>query len=118
MIYTSGTLALAALEYLVHVEPENAPDDLIALTIEIPDSADIETLSANRLPFGWHKTTDVAACKASGDKWLASGRSLVLRVPSAPIPSEYNYLINPAVAAMSSVKLAQKRRFTFDPRLV
>jgi len=118
MIYTSGTLALAALEYLVHVEPENAPDDLIALTIEIPDSADIETLSVNRLPSGWHKTTDVAACKVSGDKWLASGRSLVLRVPSAPIPSEYNYLINPAVAAMSSVKLAQKRRFSFDPRLV
>lgn len=117
MVYASGSLALAALEYLVHVDPENAPSDLIALTIEVPESSDIETVPVSDLPSGWEKASDIAACKTIGDKWLASGKSLVLRVPSAPVPSEYNYLINPAVAGMSKVRVTGKRRFTFDPRL-
>ncbi len=118
MIYTSGTLALAALEYLVHVEAETAPDDLIALTIHIPDKLKIEVVSVDDLPSEWATGADGARSKAIGDKWLASGRGLVLRVPSAPIPSEHNYVINPAVAAMTSVRVAGRRPFRFDPRLL
>lgn len=118
MIYTSGTLALSALEYLVHVEAETAPDDLIALTIHLPDTVAIEVVQANDLPSGWETGTDSAGCKAIGDEWLASARGLVLRVPSAPIPSEHNYLINPAAAGMARVKVTARRSFTFDPRLL
>lgn len=118
LIYTSGTLALAALEYLVHVEPENAPDDLVALTIEIPETANIKVVTTGELPPQWQRTTDVTACKAIGDKWLARGSGLVLQVPSAPIPTEYNYLINPIAKGRSLVKLIAKRRFKFDPRLL
>lgn len=118
LIYTSGTLALAALEYLVHVEPENAPDDLVALTIEIPETAKIKVVTTGELPLHWEKTTDLAACKAVGDKWLARARGLVLQVPSAPIPTEYNYLINPIAEGRSLVKVIRKRRFMFDPRLL
>ncbi len=117
MIYTSGSLALAALEYLVHVAPENAPNDLIALTIEFPETSGIEIVSVDDLPKAWEKTADSTTCKKVGDKWLTSAKTLILRVPSAPIPSEHNYLINPAVDGMSKVKLVSKRRFTFDPRL-
>lgn len=117
MIYASGTLALAALEYLVHVEAETAPDDLIALTVDLPNTLKIEVVPVNDLPSGWEIGTDDAGCKSIGDEWLASGRSLVLRVPSAPIPAEFNYLINPAAAGMDTVKVAGRRPFRFDPRL-
>lgn len=116
MIYTSGTLALAALEYLVHVEPENAPDDLVALTIEIPEASSVRVVTTDELPLHWERATDIGACKAIGDKWLVRSKGLVLQVPSAPVPSEHNYLINPAVEAMSLVKIVGKRRFVFDPR--
>jgi RES domain-containing protein len=33
--------------------------------------------------------------KNLGDAWVREERSLVLKVPSAVVPSEYNYLINP-----------------------
>lgn len=118
MIYASGTLALAALEYLVHLEAVTAPDDLVALTIEIPERPAFEVVSVDDLPPGWEKGTDVAACMSIGDTWLAFRSSLVLRVPSAPVPSEYNYLINPAVPTFSKVRLTARRTFTFDPRLL
>jgi hypothetical protein len=46
------------------------------------------------------------------------GRTLVLRVPSAPVPEEMNVLLNPRHSGMRRVRILAERRFFFDPRLV
>jgi RES domain-containing protein len=101
----------------VHVDPEIVPDDLVAITIDAPDDAS-EIVDAVSLPLGWERVPDHAACRDIGDAWLREGRSLALRVPSAPIPEEPNVILNPRHAAASSVRVVGERRFFFDPRLL
>jgi RES domain-containing protein len=118
VVYASSTLALAALEYLVHLDIEDAPDDLVALALELPDDAPIERMSADELPDGWHTTTEHAACAERGDGWARRGESLALRVPSAVIVEEENVLLNPAHPAMRHVKVVAVRDFSYDARLL
>ena len=118
VVYTSSTLALAALEYLVHADPELVPADLYAITIEVPDDAAIATADVRGLPRGWHRTPEHPACREIGDAWLRAGQTLALRVPSAPIPEEQNVLLNPRHADAVRVSIARERRFFFDPRLI
>ena len=118
VVYASSALSLAALEYLVHLDPADAPDDLVALTIDVPDDAPSEGVNAADLPAGWAQSPEAAACRAIGDRWAADGRTLVLRVPSAPVPEEWNVLLNPRHPEMSRVRVVAERAFGFDPRLV
>ena len=118
MVYTSGTLALAAVEYLVHVDVEDVPTDLVALTIELLDDVEMETVEPAMLPAGWEQLPEPAACKALGDAWLRAGRTLALRVPAAPVPEEPNFLLDPRHPAASHVRVVAERAFFFDPRLL
>ena len=45
LVYTSAHLSLAALELLVHVDPDELPDDLVALEIEAPDDMSAESVA-------------------------------------------------------------------------
>jgi RES domain-containing protein len=52
-----------------------------------------------------------------GDAWLTTGRTLALQVPSALIPEEPNFVLNPAHAAMSQLHIGEPKVFHFDARL-
>lgn len=118
VVYTSATLSLAALEYLVHVEIENVPDDLVSLEIEVPDGVPVQGVSPADLPDDWNGVEDHPACSSLGDRWASDGASLVLRVPSAVIPHERNLLLNPRHPQMEGVSVVSVERFSFDPRLL
>jgi RES domain-containing protein len=49
--------------------------------------------------------------------WVASLRSVALRVPSAVIPQEYNVLLNAAHPDFSRLVVENVELFSFDPRL-
>lgn len=117
VIYTASTLSLAALECLVHVDIEDAPGDLIAMRIEVPDDVPTQELAADGLPDDWQREPRHPACIESGERWLGEGRALALCVPSAVIPEEANWLINPAHPDAGRVRILSTRQFTFDPRL-
>ena len=61
--------------------------------------------------------TEVSATARIGDAWIGSGNSPVLRVPSAVVRDEWNYLLNPAHPAFSKMKIGRARPFAFDSRL-
>jgi RES domain-containing protein len=117
VVYAAGSLSLAAIEYLVHVDPGDAPNDLIATTLDVPDDVIREIVKRTDLPGGWNKKPLHHACRVVGDAWLLKNKTLVLQVPSAPIAGESNYLLNPAHAAMSRIRVVGKRPFVFDSRL-
>jgi RES domain-containing protein len=116
--YTSSTLSLAALEYLVHVQIEDVPADLVSLEIDVPDDVGAEQVHTFDLPQDWNQVEDHPACAALGDAWPADTGALLLRVPSAIIPHEQNVLLNPRHPEMSRVSVAAVREFAFDPRLL
>lgn len=117
VVYTAGHLSLAALEQLVHFNPDRLPDDLTAYAIEIPDALGVQRVEIGALPEQWDRSAEAPALRRLGDGWAHEGKVPVLSVPSAVIPEERNYLINPRHVAVSEVRVVRRRRFTFDPRL-
>ncbi len=109
-VYTSEHLSLATLEYLVHVDADNLPTDLVWLEINVASGASIQEFQDSTAP------TQIAAA-SQGDAWLAAGKSLGLMVPSAVLPIERNLILNPLHPEMTSVKILRTSEFQFDPRL-
>ena len=118
VVYAASTRALAALEYLVHVDVADVPADLVLLTLEVPDDAAIARVDAAALPADWRVASESVACRALGDAWVARGDALVLRVPSAAIPEEENVLLDPRAARFAETRVVAARPFAYDPRLV
>jgi RES domain-containing protein len=117
IVYTASSSALAVLESLVARDEEDAPEDLILASIRVPDDALIERIEADALPGDW-QAPQHERCRAIGDEWVASMRSLILAVPSAVLPEETNYLLNPLHPASRKCRVVASRRFAFDPRLL
>jgi RES domain-containing protein len=116
-VYTSSRLSLAALELLVHTEVTLVPADLVACEIDIPDDVEVRSIELAELPHDWRRSGH-PQCFAIGDQWLDDGRAAVLRVPSAVVPEEWNYLINPRHRAARSIEVVRQRTFSFDARLL
>lgn len=120
VVYTSGSLSLAALEYLVHVDPLIAPADLIAMEIDIPEDVGLGAMAEPaRFPPGDWRDHPAPEWQAElGDLWIADDTFLWLAVPSAIVPEEHNILLNPRHRAMPRVRVRSTRPFTFDKRLL
>ena len=116
VIYTSGSMALAALELLVHLNPPVTFRHVI-VRVSIPDDL-VETLPPVALPESWAKYPAPAATQLIGDRWAREGRSAVLELPSAIIPRESNFLLNPEHPDFGSIEIGEPERFSFDPRLL
>ncbi|MEX2081250.1 MAG: RES family NAD+ phosphorylase, partial [Dehalococcoidia bacterium] len=96
LVYTSGSQSLAILELLVHLDLEQVPPDMVAIPIDIPDSLAMDTLEPESLPGDWRRYPAPAALARLGADWAESGHAAVLRVPSALVPEEWNYLLSPS----------------------
>lgn len=112
-VYTASHLSLAVLEYFVHIPAEmrraGAFPPLTAVRLAVPEAAVEDAENP--------KIDDSDWCRAHGDRWLAEGRSLALRVPSVVVPQEANVILNPAHPDFAAVRVAETARFRFDPRM-
>jgi RES domain-containing protein len=117
VIYTSASLALAALELFVHIDVDLLPNDLVAIAAEIPESLAVETVNPANLPKNWRRYPAPESLKDIGTAWAVKGTSSVLAVPSVIIPEEQNYLLNPAHRDFKQVRLRRSIPFHFDPRM-
>jgi len=117
-VYTSEHISLAALEMLVHIDPDLAPDDWVLIEIELPATAPVRTLSADALPPNWRSYPAPAALQALGDAWLRSADDAALKVPSVIVPEDSNLLLNPCHPALASADSRIIRDFVFDTRLL
>jgi RES domain-containing protein len=117
VVYTSATLSLAALEYFVHVSKETRPEDLVSISLEIPKNLRIERFSESTLSSNWRVYPATDELKEIGKKWIKSGATAVLAVPSAVIPQELNYLINPDHPDFKKMKISKPTPFNLDERM-
>ncbi|MCT4704899.1 RES family NAD+ phosphorylase [Enterobacteriaceae bacterium H11S18] len=117
MVYLSEAASLTMLETLVHLNAAGLLDSYTLLCIEV-DEALSQTVDIARLPERWTASETPQVLTSLGDAWIAGGSSLLLRVPSAVSPVEFNYLLNPdhpqAASVISSAKVIP---FKFDERL-
>src|SRR5262249_13680247 len=95
VVYASTSLALAAVETFVNLEPNLRPNDLVSIQGDIPDALEVRRLDLKTLPAQWYETRD-ESLRRFGENWIRSGESVALLAPSAAIRGEWNVLLNPA----------------------
>lgn len=117
MIYTAGSLALAALEMLVHLDDDELLSTYSFVTAQIPPALILPVKDFRPLPKNWSASPSPVALQRMGDEWVRSLASAVLEVPTTIVPLEQNYLLNPAHPDFAKIKLEKSRRFRFDQRL-
>jgi RES domain-containing protein len=116
MVYSSTSLALAAIELFVHLEPNQQPDDLVAIAAQLPEGEPARRLAPGDLPAGWW-TDDLNPPQALGDRWIREKSSLAMEVPSAALRMEWNVLINPLHPRVAELRVESPQPFAFDARM-
>lgn len=119
VIYAAATRSLACLENLVHRGELGQEDLYRTMVIYIPDALPIHPIHVSELPQGWASTDEIllSKCRQIGDQWARSLSTPILKVPSAIIKNEFNYICNPAHPDFVEIKLINVEQFFFDSRL-
>jgi RES domain-containing protein len=117
VVYTSGSISLAILEILVHIQIYDILEEYVYIPVEFDPKLSM-TLNPPELPENWNTDPSLQTIKQMGDSWVENQRSVILKVPSAIVPTENNYLINPAHPAFGKLKIGEPASFEFDPRLI
>lgn len=117
VVYCASTLSLAALETLVHHHAPIPPDDFVALPADLPPRLKISSIAMTDLPADWFRDPAPAQLQQLGSDWLRSLSSLALAVPSALVPQEFNYLLNPRHPDFQKLRIGEPQIFPFDQRL-
>ena len=117
IIYTAGGQPLAILEILVHLQQPEFLSNYVVFEVEFPEKL-VEALDPGSLPANWRVSPAPPAALAIGDDWIKKSSSAILRVPSVIVPSEYNFLINPAHRDFATITISSPKRLDMDPRLL
>ena len=117
MLYTSEHISLAVLELVVNFNQADSPlrQHYHLIEIIIPDT-DYFELRLSELKKDW--TEDMHYSQYIGDEFLASNANLILKVPSAVVPEEHNFLINPSHRDFRRINIKQADIYQFDRRLI
>ena len=116
VVYTSDSPALAALETLAGLNNSALLSAFVLIPVSLPEVA-VQALDAAALPPSWRSFPPPAELAALGDAWLSAAKSLALRVPSAVIEQQFNYLLNPRHPRFTKLAIGPTRIFAFDERL-
>jgi RES domain-containing protein len=117
ILYTSDSRALCTAEIAVHTPIGILPTDYYLITIEIPDAIEILTLDKATLLRDWKSFPHSNTTQEIGEDFILKKEYIVLKVPSAVVQGDYNYLINPQHKHFDKVKIVDKEVFAFDERL-
>jgi len=117
VLYSSDSRALCAAEIAVHTPIGLIPKDYVLITIEVPDEIFVQEVKPKELPENWRDFPCVGVTQKIGDKFIKERISLVLKVPSAVVQGDFNYLINPSHQDFNRIKIKNKELFNFDTRL-
>jgi len=114
-VYLAETPAGALLEACVHTGANDVPPNYVLLRVTAGDEVSLEELDVNVLPAGWPQSTDVT--QEIGSAWLRSGRTALLRVPSALVPATFNVVLNPLHVDATRLRIESAIQYPFDSRL-
>jgi RES domain-containing protein len=117
VVYTSESRALAVTELAVHLPLSIIPTDINLVSIEIPDIVAVLLVKTKDLPIHWNQSPYHPSTIKIGDDWIKENNYLILKVPSAVIDGDFNYLINPSHEDFYRVKIKDIAAFNFDGRL-
>ena len=117
IVYTAGSLSLATLEVMVHIPFYSALKNYVCIPIDF-DSRLSQSIMTEDLPDNWTADPIPQSVKDVGDRWVQNQQSVILKIPSAIIAVEHNYLINPSHPDFEKIVINSPQKFSFDHRLL
>lgn len=115
MLYVSEHISLAVVEMLVHNEFNDFSFELSLLHITFPDTIEVKEVKHNKLKNNW--MDDYGYTRFMGDQFIQSGTHSILKIPSAVITEENNFIINPLHTDFKKIKITETSSFRTDKRL-
>jgi RES domain-containing protein len=116
MIYTSESRALCTAEVAVNLPLGIIPTGFEMISILIPDDIILTEIHEEDLPSGWKVFPLATLTQKIGDQFIIQGKYLVMRVPSAVVPGDFNYLINPRHPDFGRIEIIKREPYEFDER--
>lgn len=119
VIYTASSRALATLELVVYKSAIAVNLNYKVLVIELNVTPkDIFSLDEHLLPENWKRMAAYPQLQKMGAAWYQAEQQFLMKVPSAVIPQESNFLINTQHKDFAKkVKLKAVENFAWDERL-
>lgn len=119
VIYTGSSRSLSTLELVVHRNQISPTNEFVVMVISIADEDNLfDQIKIKDLPKNWRSRKAYSALQQIGSLWYNSKRTLVLKIPSAIITNEYNYIINTKHPDFEKkVKLTRSEDYFWDKRL-
>jgi len=90
---------------------------MAVIAAELPEHFPILHYTDADLPTDWNAPVPPSSTKDFGTNWAKSKQSVVISIPSAIVPDERNYLVNPAHPDFGLIRFSPPKPFIFDPRL-
>lgn len=115
--YAADHLATATLEKISGVKRADLLTEMVYAKAEV-DASLVEELPEEEWPKDWKALPAPDTTREVGDAWLASERSLLLRVPSVVLPDSYNYVVNAAHPAVGELQVERARPLLVDNRIL
>lgn len=116
ILYTAATPSLALLESVVHIS-NILISGYCMICLEIPTDK-IQEIRIDELPYNWYINPPPDVLKSYGNSFIKNRQFLALKLPSAIIPEESNYLLNPNHPDFKFVQIVFKRNIPIDERLL
>ena len=116
MVYTAEARSLALLEMMVQDDPLRA--HYLLIPAFVPSDVSLRELEAAELGGDWRALLARDRLQTRGNDWLQGGESCILSVPSAVVPAERNFLINPLHPDFSKISIGEAESLETDVRLL
>jgi RES domain-containing protein len=117
IIYCAQSRALAMAEVAVHLSLATLPKDFVMLTVTIPDTLFVEDLNVQKLQKDWNVFPNSFTTQLLGDDFINRNEACVLKVPSAVVKGDFNFLINPYHKDFEKIAITDQNDFPFDKRI-
>jgi len=120
IIYTGASRSLSTLELIVHRGSILPKINYKLMVVSIADYDHLfKQIKISDLSENWRSMSAYSELQKIGSNWYENLESLILKVPSAVIPNEYNYLINTEHPDFSeNVNLIRLEDYFWDNRLI
>jgi len=116
LVYTAESQSLAALAMAVHLDSSDLLGSYVVFEVGIDESL-VLSIDPSQLPRNWRADPPPKKAREIGDSWAKAGPSAVLQVPSATLPAERNFLLNPRHPDFPRLVFSKPFAFHFDARL-
>jgi RES domain-containing protein len=117
VVYTSASISLALLEYTVNYRRRGWVPATVLGRATIPANVKMDTVLPDALPKRWFAANPPTQLQRIGEQWLRRGETAVLKVPSAIVIEEWNYLLNPLHPDFRKLTITTPKPFSFDRRV-